>query len=150
MFYNNFFSRLCSYNLQCMSHLDFVKLKSIKKFEKCTIIFLENNELLYIKYFFVLNTQVLRFFVLIQAFLGKHLQDIWIHKRPQFWRKQAQNARFQWLNTSVLGLFSRKRGSINSAKEEVFDIQRFKSPNQQHLAVEVKAKRKNVLQTKNV
>jgi hypothetical protein len=33
--------------------------------------------------------------------------------RPSFFRKQAQNACFQWLNTSVLGLFSRKRGSIN-------------------------------------
>ncbi len=32
----------------------------------------------------------------------------------QFSRKQAQNARFLWLNTSVLGLFSRNRGSINS------------------------------------
>ncbi len=32
----------------------------------------------------------------------------------RFSRKQAQNARFLWLNTSVLGLFSRKRGSINS------------------------------------
>ncbi len=32
--------------------------------------------------------------------------------RPSF--REAQNARFQWLNTSVLGLFSRKRGSINS------------------------------------
>ncbi len=28
--------------------------------------------------------------------------------------KKAQNARFQWLNTSVLGLFSWPRGSINS------------------------------------
>ncbi len=32
----------------------------------------------------------------------------------KFSRKQAQNARFQWLNTSLLGLFSRKRGSLNS------------------------------------
>ncbi len=34
--------------------------------------------------------------------------------QTQFSRKQAQNARFLLLNTSVLGLFSRKRGSINS------------------------------------
>ncbi len=34
--------------------------------------------------------------------------------KTQFSRKQAKNARFLLLNTSVLGLFSRKRGSINS------------------------------------
>jgi hypothetical protein len=38
--------------------------------------------------------------------------------QTQFSRKPAQNVRFQWLNTSALGLFSLKRGSINSGTFE--------------------------------
>ncbi len=37
----------------------------------------------------------------------------------QFLRKEAQNARFLWLKTSVLGLFLAKTGSINSGIESL-------------------------------
>ncbi len=40
--------------------------------------------------------------------------------RPSFRENKPKNARFQWLNTSVLSLFSRKRGSINSGSVWIF------------------------------
>ncbi len=66
----------------------------------------------------------------------KSLRVLFLHRRPHsctvlkssarnyrhsFSRKQAQNARFLWLNTSVLGLFSRKRRSINSGTVFIFN-----------------------------
>ncbi len=42
--------------------------------------------------------------------------------QTQFSRKHAQNARFQSLKTSVLGLFCEKTGSINSGTDVLYNI----------------------------
>ncbi len=50
----------------------------------------------------------------------------WVHSVRQVpeiidpvFAKTSPKRSFQWLNTSVLGLFSRKRGSINSGTEDI-------------------------------